>query len=178
MKGRAPLALTRLEEHAMPPTHHYRCSVEWTVAGAGPARTTKTFSRDARVSWPGRPAIEASSAPEYQGNPDRVNPEELFVASLALCQMYSYLYAAAQRGVAVTRYSDDAEGELAFRDGAMRITQVTLRPAIILAADADLTLAAELVERAHQGCFIANSVACAVVIEATFQVATAEASHE
>lgn len=155
----------------MPTSHHYRCTVEWTGAVAGPTVDPQTFSRDARVEWSGRPAIAASSAPEYQGDPTRVNPEELFISALALCQMLSYLYLAARHGVAVVGYTDAAEGELAFKDGKMRMVLVTLRPAITLAKDADAAKALALVEQAHQGCFIANSVSCPVVAAPVIAVA-------
>jgi organic hydroperoxide reductase OsmC/OhrA len=62
-------------------------------------------------------------------------------------------------------YVDDADGELAFKEGRMRIVRVTLRPAITITADSDAQVAAALVERAHHDCFIANSVTCEVVAE-------------
>jgi organic hydroperoxide reductase OsmC/OhrA len=42
-----------------------------------------------------------------------VDPEEMFVASLASCHMLWFLSLAAQRGFKVDRYEDDAEGWLA-----------------------------------------------------------------
>lgn len=154
----------------MPTSHHYQCTVEWTGAAADPTGDPQTFSRDARVAWSGRPAIQASSAPQYQGDPNRVNPEELFISSLALCQMLSYLYLAARKGVRVLAYADAAEGELALKDGKMRMVRVTLHPAITIAKDADPAQALALVEPAHQGCFIANSVSCPVVAEPVIAV--------
>ncbi len=152
----------------MPNTSLYHCATEWTGAARGPTLDTKTFSRDLRVTFPGRPPIEGSSAPDYQGDPTRVNPEELFTASLSTCQMLTYLYAAARNGVAVTAYADNAEGELSVKDGRLRMTRVTLRPTITLAAGSDAEKARALVERAHHDCFIASSVTCEVVIEPTF----------
>jgi organic hydroperoxide reductase OsmC/OhrA len=149
----------------MPASSFYRCHTEWTGAAQGPTLDTKTFSRDLLVTFPGRPPIAGSSAPEYQGDPSRINPEELFTASLAACQMLTYLYGAARGGVKVVAYTDDSEGELAVKDGRLRMVRVTLRPTVTISADSDAAAALALVERAHHDCFIANSVTTEVVIE-------------
>jgi organic hydroperoxide reductase OsmC/OhrA len=146
--------------------HHYRCLVEWTGAADGPTTDAKTFSRASRVTFAERPPVETSAAPEFGGDAGRVNPEELFTASLATCQMLSYLYLAARQGVRVLAYTDDAVGELAVRAGKLRMTRVTLHPIITIAAASDPDLARTLVERAHDECFIANSVTCEVSAEA------------
>ena len=155
----------------MPLSHHYRCTTEWTGAEAGPTRDARAFSRDAQITFAGRPTIAASSAPEYRGSPDRVNPEELFTSSLSLCQMLSYLYLAARNDIQVTAYVDEADGELRLKDGKMRMVTVTLRPTITITATSDVAKAHALVAQAHAECFIANSIACEVIVEATVVVA-------
>jgi organic hydroperoxide reductase OsmC/OhrA len=55
-----------------------------------------------------------------------------------------------------------AVGTLAIADRKMRMTEVLLRPRITVAAGSDEGSARELVGKAQDGCFIANSVACAV----------------
>lgn len=151
----------------MPPTQQFDCTVTWA---GGPTPDLMDFSRDALIAFDGRPLIAASAAPAYMGSGDRVNPEELFVASLALCQMLSYLFLVAHRGVAIQKYTSTATGELAYRDGKMRMTQVTLRPTITIAPTADAALAHALVDRAHADCFISNSVSCAVNVEPTIVI--------
>jgi len=148
--------------------HQYRCMVEWTGAAEGPTADAQTFSRATRVTFAGRPPVGVSAAPEFGGDAGQVNPEELFTASLATCQMLTYLFLAARNGVRVVGYADEAVGELAVKAGKLRITRVTLRPTITITADSDRATAASLVERAHGDCFIANSVACEVVAEASF----------
>lgn len=150
----------------MATSYTYRCALEWTGAEISPTNVA-TFSRDARVTFTSGVTIDLSAAPEFRGNASRTNPEELFVVSLASCQMLTYLFLAARNGVQVTGYADAAEGELAVKDGKLRMTRVTLHPTITIAAGADPAKAHDLVERAHGDCFIANSVACDVAIEAS-----------
>jgi organic hydroperoxide reductase OsmC/OhrA len=109
------------------------------------------------------------SAPaQYHGDATRLSPEELFVASVASCQLLTYLALATRAGVVVERYEDDAVGTLAIADRRMRMTEVRLRPRITLAPGADVARARALVEKAHEACFVANSITAPVWIEPEF----------
>ena len=95
-----------------------------------------------------------------------VDPEELFVASLSTCHMLWFLDYAKRAGIVVEAYEDAAEGVMAKdADGKVAITVVTLRPVVTLA---DPGLAGELAtlhHKAHDACFIANSVKSEVRVE-------------
>lgn len=147
----------------------FTCHLDWTGAANGPTRNVATLSQDLDVSCGAAPSLAMSGAPAYKGNPARLNPEILFVASLSACQALTFLFLAARTGVAVTGYTDDPEGKLGFVDGRMRMSQVTLRPSIRLEPGADLEKARELVEKAHEQCFIANSVTTRLSIEPTLE---------
>jgi organic hydroperoxide reductase OsmC/OhrA len=144
--------------------------LEWTGAAKGPTRDVATFSRDLELLV-GAITLPMSSAPNYRGDPSRANPEQLFVASLSACQALTYLFLAAKNAIVVTGYTDDAEGRLALVDGRVRMSRVTLRPRITLEAGANETRARELVAKAHEGCFVANSVSTPVDITPTFEFA-------
>lgn len=146
------------------------CQLDWTGAAAGPTRNVE-YSRDVDVTFPGAVIVPMSAAPAFQGDASRVNPEQLFVAALSACQALTYLAMAARSGVQVVRYTDAPEGTLAMADGRMRMTNVTLRPTIVLAPGVDQDKAHRLVEKAHGGCFVANSVSTPVAIEPRFEVA-------
>jgi organic hydroperoxide reductase OsmC/OhrA len=118
-----------------------------------------------------------SSAPGFRGDPSRANPEQLFVASLSACHALTYLFLAAKNQISVIGYRDDAEGRLALVDGRMRMSRVTLRPLITLESAADEARARALVAKAHDGCFIGNSVTTPVDVEPAFAFAEAVASH-
>lgn len=138
--------------------------LDWSGAAEGATRDPATFSRALDVSFAGM-TLPMSSAPGYRGDPARANPEQLLVASLSSCQALTYLFLAAKNGISVVAYSDDAEGRLALVEGRMRVSSVTLRPRIALEHEADLEKAVALVEKAHHGCFIANSVSTKVLLE-------------
>ena len=149
--------------------------LEWTGAAKGPTRDPATFSRDLNVSVDAI-TLPMSSAPGYRGDPLRANPEQLFVASISACQALTYLFLAARNGVPVVGYTDDGEGHLGIVDGKIRMSRVTLRPRITLEAGASETRARELVAKAHEGCFVANSVSTPVDIAPTFDFTGAPAA--
>ena len=134
----------------------------------------KTSVHRARVSWDREEddvrahtielagqRLAASSAPEFGGDSDRANPEEMFVASLSSCHMLWFLALARADGVRVTSYEDAAEGTM---DG-IRFTRVVLRPRVAFDRDLDDKQVRSLHHRAHERCFIANSVSCPVEVE-------------
>ena len=150
--------------------------LEWTGADSGPTRDPATFSRDLNVSMDAT-TLPMSSAPGYRGDPSRANPEQLFVASLSACHALTYLFLAAKNQIPVVSYRDDAEGHLGPVDGKIRMSRVTLRPLITLESGANEARARSLVAKAHESCFIANSVATAVDVVPAFAFAEAAASR-
>lgn len=75
--------------------------------------------------------------------------------------MMTFLFHAANDGFVVESYADHAEGHL--REGW--IQEVVLSPRIVFAARQPTALElAELHDRAHRGCFIAQSVKTAISV--------------
>lgn len=112
--------------------------------------------------------IPASAAPDFRGEADRVNPEEAFVAALSACHMLTFLALAAKKKFVPDSYTDDAVGYLEKNGaGRMAVTRVVLRPKIVWAPGTSVSQADldDLHHKAHDGCFIANSVTTDVRVE-------------
>jgi organic hydroperoxide reductase OsmC/OhrA len=112
--------------------------------------------------------VPASSAPDFRGEMERVNPEEAFIAALSSCHMLTFLAIAAKNRLSLDSYHDEAVGYLEKNaTGRLAITRVILRPRIEWSAG--VTVAEPLLEnmhhQAHEGCFIANSVNTNVTVE-------------
>ena len=137
----------------------YRATTRWTRTSS--EFTYDTYNRDHEVTFGSGHVVPWSSAPEFKGNADRVNPEEAFVASLASCHMLWFLGLAARRGFRVDRYADAAVGVMARNEtGKLAMTLVTLRPSVQFSGDVRPTRADidALHHAAHDACFIASSV--------------------
>ena len=112
--------------------------------------------------------MQASAAPTYLGNPELVDPEEAFVASLSSCQMLTFLAIAAKKKFVLDEYVDEATGYMEKNaDGKLAITRVTLRPRLKFSGDQQPTAQEieEMDHMAHEQCFIANSVRTEVKVE-------------
>jgi organic hydroperoxide reductase OsmC/OhrA len=139
--------------------HSYNVNVRWTGNTGDGTRSYRGYKRDHEISVSGKPVLPGSSDPNFRGDRERYNPEELLVASLSACHMLWYLHLCSEAGIVVTDYHDDASGRMIeTQDGGGHFGEVTLRPSVKLKAGADKDLALKLHDRAHHLCFIASSV--------------------
>jgi len=151
--------------------HEYTARIEWQRS-AGEAFTDNRYHRRHRLQFDGGAELAGSSSPAVVPLPlsdaSAVDPEEMFVAALSSCHMLWFLSLAAQAGYVVERYVDQAAGQMQRNAaGKLAMTRVTLRPQVQFAANSTPEFAQlqALHHRAHEECFIANSVNCAVLCE-------------
>jgi organic hydroperoxide reductase OsmC/OhrA len=138
-------------------------SVQWERNNQ--AFTDRRYSRRHTWTFDGGAVVAGSSSPHVvpvpASDPTAVDPEEAFVASIASCHMLWFLDLAAQAGWMVDDYRDDATGVMT-RDagGKQAITTVTLHPRVSISGPnrPDLAALTNAHHRAHEACFIANSV--------------------
>ncbi|ALG66916.1 OsmC family protein [Beggiatoa leptomitoformis] len=144
----------------------HKATIEWKNPTT--AFNADSFSRDHTVTFPSGIQINASSAPEFNGNTACTNPEELLVAALSNCHMLTFLAVAAKRGYQLAHYLDQAIGILEKNaEGKMAVTRVTLHPSVTFMGDNQPTheQLEKLHESAHRNCFIGQSVKTEVTIE-------------
>jgi organic hydroperoxide reductase OsmC/OhrA len=147
----------------------YTATVRWSRSGA--AYTDGRYSRAHQWAFDGGAVVPASSSPHVvplpMSDPSGVDPEESFVASLSSCHMLFFLDFARRAGFVVDSYVDAAEGVMEKDgEGRMAMTRVTLRPVVEWSGEGpDAAAVAELHHKAHEACFIANSVKTDVRVE-------------
>ncbi len=150
--------------------HEYTATVSWKRSGA--VFSDGKYSRAHTWSFDGGVTVPASSAPSSVRLPlsraDAVDPEEALVAALSSCHMLFFLHMAQKQGFVVDSYDDAALGVMSKNErGKLYMSKVALRPRIVFSgarrpSEAEL---AELHHRAHEECYIANSVRAEVVVE-------------
>lgn len=143
----------------------YHVSLSWVRTT--PDFSYDTYSRSHELRTGSGVNIPASSAPDFLGATDRVNPEEALVAALSSCHMLTFLAVAARKKFVVDRYEDEAEGTLAKNaEGRLAITHITLRPKVVFSGTTPTAEELQkLHEAAHRGCFIAASIRSEVTME-------------
>jgi organic hydroperoxide reductase OsmC/OhrA len=110
----------------------------------------------------GAHSLPSSSALEFGGDETKSNPEALLIGALSSCHMLWFLALARKKGFKVASYEDDADGVLEGK----RFSSATLRPRVRWEGEPPGPEAIEaLHHRAHELCFIANSVEFPVGVE-------------
>jgi len=148
----------------------YTATIRWSRTGEGDFSKGQ-YSRAHQWAFDGGAVVPASPSPHIVpapwNDPAGVDPEEAFVASLSSCHMLFFVDFARRAGFVLDEYADEAEGELEKRaDGKMAMTRVTLHPRVTWAGSPpDAAALADLHHRAHEACFIANSVTTEVIVE-------------
>jgi organic hydroperoxide reductase OsmC/OhrA len=146
----------------------HRASIEWKRNGQ-PFDLDK-YSRAHRIEFEPPIGLDGNAAkanlPPAAPHSPGADPEELFVASVSACHMLWFVSLASGRKLIVNRYRDEAEGVLDKNsEGRVAVTRVTLRPAVEFDEQPSPKVLAELHHKAHEKCFIANSVKSEIVIE-------------
>lgn len=140
----------------------YTATVRWERGGQ--KFSDGKFSRGHVWEFDGGASIAASSSPHLVRLPysvaENVDPEEAFVASASSCHMLFFLFLAQKAGFVVENYRDDAEGIMGQNEeGRMAMTRIRLQPKVQYAGSApDPAAEAALHHKAHEACFISNSV--------------------
>lgn len=141
--------------------HHYQIKMEWTGNLGKGTTDYRAYSRDHMISSPNKQIqIPGSSDPAFKGDETRYNPEELLVSTISSCHMLWYLHLCAVNGVNIISYKDDASGVMReTANGSGQFEEVTLAPIIKIQNPIDnFQVAIDLHDKAHEMCFIANSV--------------------
>lgn len=154
--------------------HQYETALTWTGNEGTGTSDYRSYGRSYTVSISGKPVLRGSADPTFRGDAALHNPEDLFLAAISGCHMLSYLALCARRGVRVIAYEDRATGVLTLEGGGGRFTGVALHPIVTVAGGdggADLELAEQLHETAHEQCFIASSVRVPIRCQPTIRTA-------
>ena len=149
----------------------YTATVRWRSKDSDEGFAKGQYSRAHEWAFDGGAVVPASASPHVVpapwSDPAGVDPEEAFIASLSSCHMLFVLDFARRAGFVVDSYDDRAEGVMEKNDeGRIAITRVILRPHIAWVDEGpDPAGLADLHHKAHEACFIANSVTTEVTVQ-------------
>ena len=149
----------------------HRATVRWEQAGGPFAK--RQYSRAHTWTFDGGVTVPAAASPAAVPLPftdaSAVDPEEAYVAAIASCHLLSVLSLAALAGFEVLRYEDDAVGRMSKNErGKLWVSEIELGPRVTWAEGKapSAEQEAELHHRAHDDCYIANSVRTAIRVRA------------
>jgi Predicted redox protein, regulator of disulfide bond formation len=127
--------------------YFYTTEVEWTGERHGNLRA------------PVLPNMEVDAPPEFKGHEGVWTPEHLFVASINSCFMTTFLAIAENSKLDVVSFTANAKGKLEKLEGqGFIMTEVTLRPKLLVRHASDAARAGRILEKAERSCLISNSI--------------------
>ncbi len=136
-------------------SYRYTTSVQWTG------------EKKAMLTAAGKPPVEAGTPPEFKGHEGIWSPEDLYVASVNVCILSTFLAFAGRAGLAFESYESDAEGLLEFVDDRYVFTKIVVRPKVALRSGEERAKAEEILHKAERSCLISNSIRTEVLLEPT-----------
>lgn len=135
-------------------SYFYETEIEWSSEKAG------------LIHGPNLPPIVFGAPPEFKGREGQWTPEHLFVASVNACFMLTFLAVAENSHLAVTGFSSMATGKLEkIRGAGYQITEIAVKPKVVLASANDVPRTPRILEKAKDNCFISNSIKAVINIE-------------
>jgi len=134
--------------------YFYQTEIEWEGEKHGQIRSADLAP------------ITTGAPPEFKGRTGDWSPEHLLVASLNSCYMLTLVAIAEFSKIALVSFSASAKGKLAKVDGgAYQITEIVVKPRIVIASAGDLPRMPRIIEKAKENCFISNSIKSKITIE-------------
>ena len=153
--------------------HTYQLTAIWEGNTGQGTKHIRSYERTHSILINGKENLKLTTDNKAVGNPNLHNPEDLLVAAVASCHLMSYLYVCALEGVVVEEYMDKVEGYMIEKTtGGGCFDKIILRPTVVVANSEMEKLAYSLHHKAHEICFIANSlnfpVICEPIIKSNF----------
>ncbi len=140
--------------------HDYTVRVEWQKDRMGTMSTVDSGD-----------IINVATPPQFPKGMEGIwSPEHLFTAAVNSCLMTTFLSIAESSRLEFSSFSSDASGKLEVVDGKYLMSEVTLRPLVVVTTEADKAKADKVLLKAEQNCLISNSVKSKIIFEPTVHI--------
>jgi peroxiredoxin-like protein len=137
-----------------PKVFYYETEIEWKK------------EKEGQINGPTLPAVGVGAPPEFNGREGQWTPEHLFVASVNTCFMLTLLAIAENSRLPLVSFSSTANGKLEkVPESSYQITEIVLKPKVVIASVKDLERVPRILEKAKENCFVSNSIKSVIKLE-------------
>lgn len=142
--------------------HTYEVDLNWVKDRAG-ILSSPDINDEVTVVTP----------PQFPGGiPGHWSPEHLFTAAINSCLMTTFLSIAEKSRLDFSGFSSGAFGKLDNSGGQLLMTEVILKPVVVVNNDADVEKAHRILRKSEEVCLISNSVRSKIIFEPEVRVKT------
>jgi peroxiredoxin-like protein len=139
--------------------HHYKTKVKWEEGRIG------------TLSSPTLDSFKVATPPEFpKGVPNTWSPEHLFVASINICLMTTFVAIADNSKLEFESFECEGVGKLEKVDGKFMISEVELNPIVKIKYDKDKERAERIINKAENLCLISNSAKSKIILNPQIEI--------
>jgi len=135
-----------------PVRYSYHTSLEWIGEKKG------------RLSCEDKPDIMVACPPEFGGHHGIWSPEDLFLSSVEVCFMTSFLYLINKRGIILKSYRSESEGFAELVGNVFRFSLITVNVHVGVSSEEDKNIVERLLKRVPDICVVSKSIKADVEI--------------
>lgn len=147
--------------------HQYNVDINWN-------QDRKGFMCSPELNEGNNPSancIEVATPPEFpKGMPNIWSPEHLFTASVSSCLMTTFLAIAENSKLEFSAFSCKSKGILEKVEGKFLMSEVILKPTVIIKNDKDVDRAKRILEKSEAACLVSNSIKSKITMEIEIKV--------
>ncbi len=145
----------------METVHHYEVKVNWEADRKG-LMTSPVLNEN----------IEVATPPEFpKGMPGIWSPEHLLVAAVNSCLMTTFLAIAENSKFDFANFESNADGKLEKVEGKFMISEIELKPVVIIHKEEDREKALRILDKSEAACLISNSVKSKIIFKPEIKLA-------
>ena len=119
----------------------------------------------ASLSSEGIPELRSAPPKDFDGPGDAWSPEHLLLAAVETCFMFTFQAVAQASHFMFSSLELSGRGTVDRREGAMRFTEIVLRPRLRLPKGADRERAIRMLEKGEKACLVSASLSTPVRLE-------------
>lgn len=129
-------------------SHIYQVDVKWMADRIGEASSPELLNK-----------IDVATPPQFPKGLEGVwSPEHFFTAAVNGCFMTTFLAIAENSKLSFTSFHCTADGKLEKVDGKYLMTEVVLKPIIVIESESDREKAERILQKSETACLISNSI--------------------
>jgi organic hydroperoxide reductase OsmC/OhrA len=133
--------------------YFYKINIRWDEGRQGSLSSNKL------------PDIKVATPPEFAKGVDGIwSPEHLFVSSVAVCLMTTFLAIAENSSLPFHSFTCEAEGKLEKVDGKFMISEIELKPEVSISEEKLRDKTIRIIDKSEKMCLISNSVKTKIIL--------------
>jgi peroxiredoxin-like protein len=118
----------------------------------------------------GAPALRSAPPADFDGPGDAWSPEHLLLAAIETCFMFTFRAVAQASKFDFLSLELSGSGTVDRKDGAIRFTEIVLRPQLRLPKGSDPERARRTLEKGEKTCLVTASLSVPIRLEAEIMV--------